>query len=173
MTARAHANVRTCLAGGILTAALFAGGETAAQMPAQPLLTIEGTSGPSSLTKTISLTREQIAALPQRTITTSTPWTQGKSEFKGVALRDLLDHASILGDRLKVVAINNYASDMKLSDVAQHAVVAHEMNGKPMPVREKGPLWIVFPFDDHPELKSEQFYARSVWQVRKIVVLSE
>ena len=39
-----------------------------------------------------------------------------------------------------------------------------------MPVRDKGPLFIIYPFDANPELKSQTYYSRSVWQVAKIVV---
>jgi hypothetical protein len=39
-----------------------------------------------------------------------------------------------------------------------------------MPVRDKGPLFIIYPFDSKPELKSQTFYGRAVWQVAKIVV---
>jgi hypothetical protein len=38
-------------------------------------------------------------------------------------------------------------------------------------VRDQGPLWIMFPFDDKPELKSELIYSQSVWQLRKMTFL--
>ena len=38
-------------------------------------------------------------------------------------------------------------------------------------MRDKGPLWIMFPFDAKPELKSELIYSQSVWQLRKMTIL--
>ena len=39
-----------------------------------------------------------------------------------------------------------------------------------MPVTDKGPLFIVYPFDSNPELKHQLFYSRSAWQLNRIVV---
>jgi hypothetical protein len=44
------------------------------------------------------------------------------------------------------------------------------VNGKPMPVREKGPLWIVFPYDESPKFRSDYIYSQSVWQLNRIDV---
>jgi hypothetical protein len=37
-----------------------------------------------------------------------------------------------------------------------------------MPVREKGPLVIIFPFSDRPELRNAVQYSRAVWQLRSL-----
>ncbi|RYH00603.1 oxidoreductase, partial [Salipiger sp. IMCC34102] len=39
-----------------------------------------------------------------------------------------------------------------------------------MQVRDKGPLWIVYPYDDTPEYRSEVIYSRSIWQLDRIEV---
>jgi hypothetical protein len=39
-----------------------------------------------------------------------------------------------------------------------------------MPVSDKGPLFIIYAFDASQELKSELFYSRSAWQVRRITI---
>jgi hypothetical protein len=39
------------------------------------------------------------------------------------------------------------------------------MNNRPMRVREKGPLFIVYPFDTKAELRSELYYNRAAWQL--------
>jgi len=39
-----------------------------------------------------------------------------------------------------------------------------------MPVRKKGPMWVVFPWSDHPEIANEVYYARSIWQLKRIAV---
>jgi hypothetical protein len=40
-----------------------------------------------------------------------------------------------------------------------------------MSVRDKGPLWVIYPYDAVPEYKSERIYARSIWQLVSIEVL--
>jgi hypothetical protein len=49
-------------------------------------------------------------------------------------------------------------------------ILAFRRNGKHMPVREKGPLFVVFPFSDQPSLRVQQRFAQSVWQVSRITV---
>jgi len=39
-----------------------------------------------------------------------------------------------------------------------------------MPVRDKGPLWIVYPYDSDPVLGRPPFTSRSAWQVRQLVI---
>ena len=39
-----------------------------------------------------------------------------------------------------------------------------------MPVDDKGPLFIVYPYDSDPVLQTEKFYSRSAWQVAQIIV---
>ena len=39
-----------------------------------------------------------------------------------------------------------------------------------MPVREKGPLFIVYPYDSAPEIRHQKYYSRSAWQVARMVV---
>jgi hypothetical protein len=39
-----------------------------------------------------------------------------------------------------------------------------------MAVRDKGPLFIVYPFDSRSDLRSERYYSRSAWQLRALEV---
>jgi hypothetical protein len=39
-----------------------------------------------------------------------------------------------------------------------------------MPVRDRGPLFAVYPFDALPELRNAVYYSRSAWQLRSIEV---
>jgi hypothetical protein len=45
------------------------------------------------------------------------------------------------------------------------------MDDRPMSVREKGPLWVIYPFDDVPEYQNETIYSRSIWQLDRIEVV--
>jgi hypothetical protein len=44
------------------------------------------------------------------------------------------------------------------------------MNGEPIPVRTKGPLFIVYPFDDKAELRAAVYYERSAWQLKSLTI---
>ncbi len=43
-------------------------------------------------------------------------------------------------------------------------------DGNYMAVRDKGPLFIIYPYDSDPQLQSQTYYTRSAWQVAKLIV---
>lgn len=103
---------------------------------------------------------------------TTTPWTEGKTRFEGIYLKQLLTVVGAKGSQIKAVALNDYASELPFEGAeTENALIAYKMNGKQLSVRENGPLWIIYPFDQYPSLKQETIYSRSVWQLRKLVIL--
>ncbi|MFC6670829.1 hypothetical protein [Marinobacterium aestuariivivens] len=44
------------------------------------------------------------------------------------------------------------------------------MNTEYMRIRDKGPLFLVYPFDSDPALRTEVIQNRSVWQIKHILV---
>lgn len=117
----------------------------------------------------------EFAALPQASIRTHTPWTEGMQEFHGVLLRDVLAAAGIdataSAGTLEATALNSYAVEFPASDAAQYGVlVARSQNGVEMTPRGKGPYWLVYPRDTYPELADQRFDHRWAWQLRQIAV---
>lgn len=114
---------------------------------------------------------EMLESLGLQTTITTTPWDKGQVQFEGVLLSKLLDLVKAQGRTIKVIALNDYTSIVPVDDVRKYSIIlALKRNGEYMPVRDKGPLFIVYPFDSHPELKSQVYYARSVWQVRRLEI---
>lgn len=112
-----------------------------------------------------------IEALPKREIKTQNPWEQGVVTYQGVLLRDLLDYVKANGNVMSFVALNDFRADISVEDARTiDIVLAYKRNGEYMPVREKGPLFVVFPFTDDPALAVESRFAQSVWQVARITV---
>ncbi|MDF2120211.1 molybdopterin-dependent oxidoreductase [Roseiarcaceae bacterium H3SJ34-1] len=102
---------------------------------------------------------------------TMTPWYTDKVMFEGVPMAKLLASVGASGDRVRVTALNDYTSEIPVEDFEKYGVIlALKRNGQYMPVSDKGPLFIVYPFDAVPELKSQKFYSRSAWQVARMEV---
>jgi len=115
--------------------------------------------------------REMLEALDPVTFETTTIWTDGVQEFTGVSLADLARILGVQSGNLRATAINDYAIDVPVSDAVEGGpIVAYARNGVPMSVRDKGPLWIVYPYDANPDYRSEQIYTRSIWQLDRIEV---
>lgn len=51
-----------------------------------------------------------------------------------------------------------------------NVILAMKRDGNYMPVRDKGPLFIIYPYDSDPQLQSQTYYTRSAWQVAKLIV---
>ena len=136
------------------------------------ILTVSGKIGNTNgADSTARFDLPMLQAMASREGTMETPWTKGKVTFKGPLGRALLEAVGAQGKTLKVVALDDYAVDVPVEDLVQHDVIlATEMNGKPMSVREKGPLFIIYPFDKEPGLYNEKYFSRSAWQVKSIVV---
>jgi hypothetical protein len=155
---------------GLLGAAAAQAGSLA--VPSEkPILTISGKISETNKDNTAQFDRAMLEAMGTDTVETTTPWYNGPVKFEGVSLDKLMKQVGASGERVAVVALNDYSSEIPIEDFAKYNVIlALKRNGEYMPVREKGPLFIIYPFDSKPELKSQTFYSRSVWQVAKIVV---
>ncbi|WP_205756092.1 molybdopterin-dependent oxidoreductase [Labrenzia sp. 011] len=112
-----------------------------------------------------------LEALPRTTIVTATPWHDGKVTFEGVLLSDLMAQVGGKGTRAEFFALNDYRAVIPVADFkASKPILAYKVNGDYISIRKKGPLFVIYPYDQYPEMKTEIFYSRSVWQVRSIVI---
>lgn len=122
--------------------------------------------------ETMPMTLEALDALKQHEFTTTTIWTDGPITFSGVPLKELLMEVDAMGNSVELVALNDYSVSIPMDDVEDTVpIVATRMNGEPISVRDKGPFWIVFPFDSDPKYRTETIYARSIWQLSRLKVV--
>ena len=109
--------------------------------------------------------------LPQHSFTTHTPWYSAPRTFTGPLLRDVLAAASASGAQLRLIALNDFKVGMPASDTKKFdVIIARLLDGQPMAVRDKGPLFVIYPYDSNAELQSELYFGRSAWQLRTIEV---
>ena len=136
------------------------------------VLTVSGDIEVTNTENAAEFDLEMLRSLEPRTITTSTIWTTGKQEFKGVSLSALVAALGAEGQAIEATALNDYMIEIPASDLSEDGpIIAYENNGSPMSIRDKGPLWIIYPYDDSPVFQSEVIYARSIWQLDRITVL--
>lgn len=148
---------------GLLAAAFFA-------LPAgagQVVLTITGAVDDPP----VGFTRRELAALPQHELRTSTTVTDGTRLFEGFLMRDLLARVGADGESVLALALNDYRIEIPMEDFERFDVIgALAMDGVPLTARDKGPIWIVYPRDDHRELQDIRYDTRWVWQLRALDV---
>ena len=144
----------------------------ALQPPAgKVILTIAGNVGDKNTPTAATFDLAMLEKLPQHSFTTMTPWEKQPIKFSGPLLRDVLAAAKATGTTIKAVALNDYQSSIPLDDAQKFDVIlAHKMNDAPIPVKTKGPLFIVYPYDTKAELRSSVYYERSAWQLKSLTI---
>lgn len=104
-------------------------------------------------------------------IVTSTIWTDGVLEFEGVKLSKLAELLGIDSGVFVGFAINDYSVEIPVSDAFDYQpIIAYKRNGEFMSVRDKGPLWIIYPYDLDRKTNTELIFSRSIWQLDRLVV---
>jgi hypothetical protein len=162
------------LISGILAAAVIAQAAPAQTLPTpsgEALLTVTGGIAATNADGAAVFDRAMLEAMEPVEFTTTTMWTDGPQVFTGVLLLDLLTMLGVTGGTVRATAINDYAVDIPVSDAVEGGpIVAYLLNGEPMSVRDKGPLWIVYPYDAKRDYRSEVIYSRSIWQLDRMEV---
>ena len=160
-----------CLA---LATCLMGGSAAAEDLPAPAgpvILTLTGQIGVHNAGDTAVFDLAMLESLGGRTTHTTTPWYDGSRSFTGPLGAALLEAVGASGDMLRITALNDYVSDIPVSDFNAYPVIlATRLDGQTMSVRDKGPIFVIYPFDELPELNNETYYGRSAWQVKSIEV---
>lgn len=145
-----------------------------ASFAGEVLLTISGDVAAGGTDRIWEFDRPALEALPVATVETTTIWTEGPQKFDGVALSVLMEHVGAETGSIRAVALNDYAVEIPTTDAIEGGpIVAYMRDCKEMSVRDKGPLWIIYPYDDNEAYKSEEIYARSIWQLNRLEVVAE
>lgn len=114
----------------------------------------------------------ELDSFEQSAFETTTIWTDEVNTFSGVSLASILKDMNAVGATLRMTALNDYSVDMPIAEVGEdYPIIATRMDGEVMSVREKGPYWVVFPYDSDPAFQTETTYARSIWQLNRLTVL--
>lgn len=133
------------------------------------VLTLTGNVHERNSSEGAAFDMAMLQKLPQHSFSTRTPWYPEPHKFTGVALRDLLDAAGAKGKTVKAIALNDYRVEFPVDDALRGDVlIAHSLDDKPMLVRDKGPLVLMYPFDERPELRTAVNYSRAAWQLKAL-----
>lgn len=136
------------------------------------ILTVSGAITATNHSEQAEFDLAMLQAMDPVTFETSTIWTDGPQVFTGVPLTRLMAAVGAGDGSLRATAVNDYSIDIPASDIVDGGpIIAYLLNGQPMSLRDKGPLWIVYPFDQNPEYQSETTYSRSIWQLDRLEVV--
>jgi hypothetical protein len=136
------------------------------------ILTITGSiEHPNGGAGVAAFDRAMLEKLGLSALKTWTPWTVGEPTFEGVLAKSIMDAVGAQGTSVRATALNDYEVTIPLSDFSNYRVLmAMYQDGQELTKREKGPLWIVYPWTDHPELDDRPTRQKSIWQLVRLHV---
>jgi hypothetical protein len=159
---------------GLLTAVVGARAACAVTLPVpegRVMLTVSGLIGAFNDATNACFDRSMLEALGTSSFTTATPWYDRPVTFEGVPMAKLMEVVRATGDTVVCTALNDYETRLPISDFTTfNVLLAMKRDGEYMPVRDKGPLFIVYPYDSNPALRNQRYYGRSAWQLSRIVI---
>ncbi len=118
----------------------------------------------------VVFTDDDLTAMDQVSFVTSTLWTTSAQEFSGPSLHSVIKQAGAKEPFwVKLVAANDYSVVLGPDLIDEtYPIIANRIDGDSFTMRNKGPLWLIYPFDLEPEYKREIHYSASVWQLTNI-----
>jgi hypothetical protein len=155
-------SIRSLTAAALVAAALTGGAATAQDAT---LLSVTDANGAELKSYDLAA----LKALGTASFETTTIWTEGKQRFTGVPLTALFKDIGVTQGEVNAIAVNDYSVPIPVTDAVEGGpLLAFEVNGAAMSVRDKGPLWIVYPYDSKTDYQSETIYSRSIWQLNRL-----
>ena len=119
----------------------------------------------------ITLTRDEIAKLPQHELTEQPTSFPQPIKFKGPSLADVLTLAGATGNDITLSAVDDYKVDITADDMKKfNPILAIEKDGVRMAPDDFGPFFVMWPFKEKPEIGIEAYQAKAIWSVVKIEV---
>lgn len=124
----------------------------------------------------LDFTLSELQTLTQANITTAHPWSTEPRHYHGVDMNTLLDslfnQQKILS--LQLEALNDFSIAVNWEQISSYSpILAWQENKRVISRRNKGPLWLILPFDQVPKVQQADFLHFMVWQLRIIRVYSE
>lgn len=159
-----------------LAATLFflphaAAGEDLRAPKGRVILTVSGNITKTNSGDKAEFDLDMLQALGTHTLSITTSWTDGIQNFSGATMRDLMETVGAKGKTVEAVALNDYTYTIEIEDFSLYPVIlATKLNGNILKVRDKGPLWIIYPLDRFTDIEKNSIERRMVWQLRHLIV---
>lgn len=137
----------------------------------KPILTISGNIAKMNVGNSAQFDLKMLEQMRLVELKTTTPWSQVAMTFEGVSMQSLMDAVGAKGTYIVAHELNYETAEIPMGDLERfHPILALKRDGYYMPVSDKGPLLIIYPFDSDRQLKNYVYYDRAVWGIEKFVV---
>lgn len=159
-----------CFVGILGTGGLSWAAEPLPMPKGSVVLTISGKLERTNSGEKAQFDMEMLEALGKASFLTGSEVSEKPQLFEGVPLRAVLERVGARGRSILASALNDYEIPIPYDDLRFDPLLAMKVDGKVLTIRDKGPLWIVYPRDAYEVLRDVRYYARSVWQLNRLHV---
>ena len=136
------------------------------------LLIIQTDPSTSCGSKELVFSEKQLQALPQKAFKTKHTWATVVQEFSGPLLTDVIQQICPQAKEVYLRSLDQYSVTIDFQKVVKYeAILALTIDGKPLTVREKGPIWLMINTDDL-NIAARTLDNMLVWQLYYIQVLT-
>jgi hypothetical protein len=140
-------------------------------MPAGPvLLTVSGAIEQTNAPGQARFDQTMLEELGRATLETRSVWADQKQVFEGVPLQAVLDRVGARGTVIRATAANAYEVGIPFADLQYGPLIALRLDGRALTLRDKGPLWIVYPRDAYTVLQDQRYDSRWIWHLTQLHV---
>jgi hypothetical protein len=155
-----------------VTAGTIAPNDTIAPPSGPVVLSLTGKIGVTNAAGRLDLDMDTLERVGLIEFAVDDPYLKRSVTYQGVLLKRLLDVARVPQDAttLHAVALNDYATDVPIEPIGKWPVMlATKRDGQRMPVSDKGPIEIVFPYNSF-QIDATIYDPMWVWQLRSFEV---
>jgi hypothetical protein len=140
-------------------------------MPVGPvLLTVSGLIDRTNEQGQARFDQTMLEELGRATLETRSVWADGKQVYEGVPLQAVLDRVGARGTVIRATAANSYEVGIPSADLQYGPLIAMRLDGRALTLRDKGPLWIVYPRDAYKVLQDQRYDSRWIWNLTRLHV---
>ena len=93
------------------------------QPKADSILTVSGKLSVTNAQATAQFDRAMLEKIGMVSFTTMTPWYKEPVKFEGVPLAKLMAALEAKGEKIVVVAMNDYSAEVPMEDIAKYNVI--------------------------------------------------
>lgn len=153
----------------LIVAALFSG--CSSNKKGAAMLTITGNIGEKNAGENYEFTLDDLKANAIKQSVTD-PWVKQKDEYTGIALQKILEITKAEGaTTLTLICKDGMKVDVAAKDVKEYPIMlAFEIEGKAIDEKGGGPVKVVYPYDDYPELEQMYSHDQWAWYIEKVEI---
>ena len=135
------------------------------------ILVVSGTIANTNAPSEARFDQAMLERLGVNTLVAETAWTEGRVKFEGVRARDVMAAVGAKGQQVLAIALNDYKASIPMADFDRYDVLlAFRQDGKALRVRDRGPLWIIYPIEPGATGHSYETRGKMVWQLKELQV---